>query len=245
MAVDTPVLERRTTELTRVNTPFATATRSVYESDEEHNARIKENYARLINPDSVKEDVVSSNVAAPVAQQPVQVAQQFVQTESQVRTEPYLVRNARADAAIFRADNPVNRRFVEDVAVVSEEENEDLRPTAATIQYRTVDCVEEESEEQSERFRLTKKQKTTLIALAAVIVSLIVLIIINATVIANLNSDIAYINTGIANVNFEIQTSVSNIIDKISKAQTGIDTLRGAAAGINSTVSEVMNGLIG
>lgn len=235
MAVDTPVLERRTTELTRAKTPYAVPTRSEYEAEDVHNARIKENYARLINPNNNIEDVFAT--ATPVKEEAV-VAQP-------VQAEPYLVQNARADAAIFRADNPINQRFVADATVVNEEDSEDLRPTAATIQYRTVDCVAEPEEQTSERFKLSKKQKTTIIALAAVIVSLIVLIIINSTVIANLNADIANLNSNIVGINSDIQYSVSNIIDKINKAQSGIDTLRGATAGVTSNVADIVYGIIG
>lgn len=241
MAVDTPVLERRTSELNRAtNVPFAVPTRSEYEAEDEHNARIKDNYARLINPNNKIEDVFNQSVATPV-QERVQVAQP-------VQVEPYLVQNARADAAIFRADNPINQRFVADAIVVNEvceeEENEDLRPTAATIQYRTVDCDDAEPESmQSERFSLTKKQKTAIIVLVAVVVSLIALIIINATIIANLNTDVAQLNSDIAGINAEIQSSVSRIADTINKAQNGLNTLRGATAGVNAT--DVLHGIIG
>ena len=243
MAVDTPVLERRTSELNRTNNvPFAVPTRSEYEAEDEHNARIKDNYARLINPNNKIEDIFNQNCATPV-QEPVQVAQP-------VQAEPYLVQNARADAAIFRADNPINQRFVADATVVSEasaeEENEDLRPTAATIQYRTVDCADVETDSvQSERFSLSKKQKTMLIVLVAVVVSLITLIIINATIIANLNTDIAQLNSDIAGINAEIQSSVSQIADKINKAQAGLNTLRGATAGVNASVADALYSLVG
>ncbi len=237
MAVDTPVLERRT---------------PVYEAEDEHNARIRDNYSRLINPNNRIEDIFNHSYVAD--SQPTQNAQtaqavQPLQSAQPAQAEPYLVQNARADAAIFRADNPINQRFVADTTVVNqvaEEEDEDLRPTATTIQYRTVDCaaVEPESKE-SERYTLSKKQKTALIVLVAVVVSLIALIIINSTVIANLNSDIAQLNSDIATINSEIQYSVSQISDKINKAKTGIDTLRGAATGVNSSLADVMHGIIG
>lgn len=243
MAVDTPVLERRTSEINRGNNvPFAVPTRSEYEAEEEHNARIRDNYARLINPNNRIEDVFNQNCAAPV-QEPVQTAQP-------VQEEPYLVQNARADAAIFRADNPINQRFVADEVIVDqtceEEENDDLRPTATTRQYRTVDVAEEEIETvQSERTSMTKKQKTAIIVAIAVVVSLIVLIIINSTIIANLNTDIAQLNSDIASINAEIQASVANISDKISKAQSGLDTLRGATAGANlgTGIADVLYGI--
>lgn len=249
MAVDTTVLERRTSELTRANNvPFAVPTRSEYEAEDAHNARIRDNYARLINPNNKIEDVF--NQGATAVQEPVKAAQP-VQVAQPVQAEPYLVQNARADAAIFRADNPINQRFVADATVVDqsreEEESEDLRPTAATRQYRTIDAVEEESQSTySEQLSLSKKQKTALIVVLAVVVALIALIIINATVIANLNNDIAVLNSDIASINAEIQASVANISEKISKAQSGIDTLRGATAGVNlgSNMSDVLYGIV-
>lgn len=239
MAVETPVLERRTTQLIRANNiPFAVPTRSEYEAEDEHNARIKDTYARLINPDCSIDEVF--HPSASVEQAPVQEVQPM-------QTEPYLVQNARVDSAIFRADNPINKRFVADATVVDvaceDEENDDLRPTAATRQYRTVESVEENEETTgNESFSMTKKQKTAIIVVAAVIVALIALIIINATVIANLNNDIATITGDIAGINAELQESIANISDKINKAQSGLDTLRGATAGAN--VSGVLYGIV-
>lgn len=253
MAVDTPVLERRTSGL--MGTPRANVTvpaRSEYEAEDEHNARIKDNYAKLINPDNRIEDIFDRNgTAEAVAQQPVQEARTVAYARP-VQSEPYLVRNARADAAIFRADNPLNRRFLTEAApvaeqtVAEEEDDEDLRPTPATIQYRTIDRAETETAvKQSARFALTKKQKITAIALVAVIVTLIALIIINSTIIANLNADITNINSEIININSEIEQSITQITDKINRAQNGIDTLRGATAGINPTMNDLVRGVIG
>ncbi len=249
MAVDTPVLERRTSEANVVkNTSYAVPARSEYEAEDEHNARIKDNYAKLINPNNRIEDIFAQNGVEVAGTQPVREVSSVQNVVAQpVQAEPYLVRNARADAAIFRADNPINRRFVGVAApAVNEEEDEDLRPTAATIQYRTIDCAEKgDAVKESSRFSLTSKQKITAIVLVAVIVTLIALIIINSTVIANLNADIANLNTDIFNINTEIEHSITQITDTISKAQTGIDTLRGATAGINPTVGDLVNGFIG
>ncbi len=264
MAVDTSVLERRAPETLRNNVSFTLPTRSEYEAEDEHNARIKDNYAKLINPNNKIEDIFAQSgaevaaaqtaqVEQPAQVQPVQAAQPMqtarpVQNVQTVQAEPYRVENARVDSALFRADNPINRRFVAPVVdeAEDEEENEDLRPTAATIQYRTIDRAESApAAKQSERFALTKKQKITAIALVAVVVALIVLIIVNSTVIANLNADIANLNNDIANINTEIGYSITQINDKISKAQTGIDTLRGAAAGLNGTFADVFHGFIG
>ena len=69
-------------------------------SDEQHNAGISEAYAKLINPKYAKVD----DILGRTAEEPVQMRRElFVE-------KPYLVENARADAAIFRADSPVNRR---------------------------------------------------------------------------------------------------------------------------------------
>lgn len=259
MAVDTSVLERRVSESTKPNAQFSVPSRSEYEAEDEHNARIKDNYAKLINPENKIEDILAHGSAQTAEVEPEQVEQPVqnvqpmqtvrpVQNVQTVEAEPYMVKNARADSALFRADNPLNKRFIspEVNEMADEEEDEDLRPTPATIQYRTIDRAESTTvAKQRARFSLTKKQKITAIVLVAVIVALITLIIINSTIIANLNADIANLNSDIANINTEIEQTVTQITDKISKAQTGIDTLRGAAAGVNGTVADAAYGFIG
>lgn len=187
MAVATPVIERRT-----YNQSIESEARIAgMTADELHNARMKDNLARLLNPENKIKDVVASIDAD--GTQVIQAAPEAVQAPersvapsvvygadgiiarpaSAVQTpaaespayapahsaaQPvYVVKNARANADIFRADSPVNRpaqayattpaqayeaaraiAAANAVPATEEEENEDLRPTPTTIQYQTI-----------------------------------------------------------------------------------------------------------
>lgn len=187
MAVATPVIERRT-----YNQSIESEARSAGMTvDELHNARMKDNLARLLNPENKIKDVVASIDAD--GTQVIQAAPEAVQAPersvapsvvygadgiiarpaSAVQTpaaeapayapahsaaQPvYVVKNARANADIFRADSPVNRpaqayastpaqayeaaramAAANAAPATEEEENEDLRPTPTTIQYQTI-----------------------------------------------------------------------------------------------------------
>lgn len=187
MAVATPVIERRT-----YNQSIESEARSAgMTADELHNARMKDNLARLLNPENKIKDVVASIDAD--GTQVIQAAPEAVQAPersvapsvvygtdgiiarpaSAVQTpaaeapayapahsaaQPvYVVKNARANADIFRVDSPVNRpaqayastpaqayeaaramAAANAAPATEEEENEDLRPTPTTIQYQTI-----------------------------------------------------------------------------------------------------------
>ena len=187
MAVATPVIERRT-----YNQSIESEARSAgMTADELHNARMKDNLARLLNPENKIKDVVASIdadgtqviQAAPEAGQAPErsVAPSVVYGADGIIARPasavqtpaaespayapahsaaqpvYVVKNARANADIFRADSPVNRPAQAYAATpaqayeaaramaaanaapaTEEEENEDLRPTPTTIQYQTI-----------------------------------------------------------------------------------------------------------
>ncbi len=230
MAVDTPELERITVEnRARV---CSVPSRLDILAEEEHNARIKDRYRRLINPENKIEDVFGRQ-EAPVAYEQLTVAP-AMQTPAQyesVSSSIYRVENARADSVIFRADSLVNNKGAElsvaqpdvDVAPV-EEESEDLRPTPTTIQYQTVGA---ENEQQKVSFAsdskgrvFGKREKIIVAVFVAVVVALLVLVVVNASIIANLNTEIAHV-------------------------QDSITTVRGALAGVNSTVEEVIRNTVG
>ena len=102
MAVDTPVLDRITVEEER---RYSIPSRMDVMAEEEHNARIKDTYARLINPNYKIEDVfkrAEDRASAPAVSPAMQSAP--------VQERPYRVENARADADIFRADSAINSR---------------------------------------------------------------------------------------------------------------------------------------
>ena len=179
-------------------------------ADEAHNARIKSNYAMLINPDAKLEDLLNRSepqaaVEPAVAVQPTVAAP----VREVIVNKPYLVENARADSVLFRADNPLNRRSVQAVqenVQQEEEENEDSLPTPTTIQYRSAvvrNTVEEgqiSNAGAEKRTKLSKKEKIIIAAVISVIVALFALIIINSAIISSLNSDIGSLQSSLTDV---------------------------------------------
>lgn len=222
MAVDTPVLERPTQEKLK---EYSVPSRFDVAAEAEHNARIKDTYARLINPENRIEDILNRAKKTVVVQD---------ETEQAVESSrPYLVENARADADIFRAGSAINSRakqaaaaeFAQSVREVDmDDEDEELRPTPTTIQYQTIgkraEAEQVEAVKSTNAFTFGKKEKLILAIVVAVVVALVALIIINSTVIRSLNADIAQV-------------------------QDSITTVRGALAGVNSTVEEIINNAIG
>lgn len=191
MAVAAPVLERKVNTDDQAREQFGSAFMT---ADERHNACISANYAKLINPETTLKDFgekeavrVENNYAAPEAQE--------------IRTESlYLVENARADADIFRADSAINTRTVkvENTAAVQEdeEENEDLRPTQTTIQYKTTGAKQTAEEgkistKAPAKTLFTKKDKIIIVVAISVILALFVLIIVNSAIISSLNSEVS------------------------------------------------------
>ena len=215
MAVDSPVLERIAGE--KKEKVCAVPTRLDFMAEEEHNARIRDTYARLINPENKIEDVfnrVHKEESAVFEQAEVHTAPEV--------SRPYMVENARADAAIFRADSAINAKRVANVEAVApvEEENEDLRPTPTTIQYQTIARQEEQTEvvtpTQKKSRVFGKREKIIVAIFVAVVIALVTLVIVNSAIISNLNADIAHV-------------------------QDSITTVRGAIAGVNSTVEEIIH----
>lgn len=230
MAVDVPVLERPTNELRECAVP----SRLEILAEEEHNARIKENYRKLINPKNKIEDVF-----ARTAQRENVVSAGQTVFETQSAQQLYTVESARVSSDIFRADSAINAvRYEEAEAqdnyevsfadvqseqVVEEEEDEELRPSATTMQYRTIDKQNEKksffASLAQKDFVFGKKEKIIVAVFVAVVVALIAIVIVNSAIISNLNADIAHV-------------------------QEGITTVRGAIAGVNSTFEEIISSSI-
>ncbi len=234
MAADTPVLENTTT-VRRRDYGYTVPTHRDFVAEEDlHNARIKDTYARLINPDNRIEDVFgTARAAAPVQESaPVQATAPVAEVAPSVRAaapQIYRVENARADSVLFRADSTINRVAEEAYApatieapvaqIESEEEDEDLRPTPTTIQYQTIGEKSEQVAVRSiagkRQHVIGKKEKIIIAVAIAIVVALIALVIVNSTIIANLNEDIADV-------------------------QAQMTTVRGALAGVNATIEEVV-----
>lgn len=226
MAVETPVLERVTTE--KHVKECAVPSRMEFLEEEEHNARIRDTYARLINPDSKIEDVFSRTLKEQYASKAAEEVKPGQKAEPQAQ---YRVENARANSALFRADSAINAKKEEVVEVPAkpiavakaatvEEDDEDLRPTPTTIQYQTVgkQGVQQRvsSTSESKKHMLCKREKIIIAVFVAVVVALLVLVVVNSAIISNLNSDIATV-------------------------QNGITTVRGALAGVNGEIEEIIN----
>ncbi|MDE6667684.1 MAG: hypothetical protein K2K38_04990 [Clostridia bacterium] len=211
----------------KVNSGFNTQ----LSADEQHNAQISEIYARLISSSNNVDEVLGRSQQA-VAAQP----------RNELFAEPYLVENARADAEIFRADSPVNRRVTDIhpvmVAEDSEEENEDLRPTSTTIQYktygvkRTVEESKTENTDVEKRAGLSKKEKIIIAAVVSIIVAMLVLIIVNSAVISGINADLGSLQSSLE----VVKGSYAGISDEVS------NTLKDAAE--NATEFAISLGMV-
>ena len=210
MSLATPVLERKIGGEEAAEYREAVSECSMTE-EERHNSRISVNYAKLINPETTIKDLIAKE---PVRQQQKDILLAPVREET---AKPYLVENARADAEIFRADSLFNKNRVMPVNVAAtcaaEEENEDLRPTQTTIQYRTVD-VKKNTEEgkivnnaATRKASMSKRDKIIIVAVVAVIVALFVLIIVNSAIISGINNNIS-----------ELQTVLPDAAEKYSQA---------------------------
>lgn len=179
-------------------------------ADEQHNAQISEIYARLISSNNNVDEVLGRS-------------QQAVESKprNELFAKPYLVENARADAEIFRADSPVNRKALDMqpvmVAEDSEEENEDLRPTSTTIQYKTygvkkAEEVNVENTNTEKRAGLSKKEKIVIAAVVSIIVVMLVLIIVNSAVISGINADLGSLQSSLE----VVKGSYAGISDEVS-----------------------------
>ncbi len=198
-------------------------------ADEAHNARIKNNYAMLINPDTKIDDLLCREEASVAAAAPaVNFAPAAPAREAYV-SRPYLVENARADSILFRADSPINRREnavaqVNAQAECDDEDNEDLRPTATTIQYKTAVADKSATEGKisnhgaEKRVKLNKKEKIIVAVVVGVIVALLALIIINAAYISNLNSEISSLQSSLT----DVTRAYSGISGQVRDFEAGI-----------------------
>lgn len=185
MAVLAPVLERKVHRENEIATEVGSD--SLMTADERHNSRIRLNYARLINPEMSVGDIIEREAA------PRQLVEEPVREE-----RPFLVENARADSELFRADSVINRRQAEVAAMDEEEENEDLRPTPTTIQYRTeavskVVVEDKISNKQAKAHRLSKRDKIIMAVAFVVIAALFILVIVNSAVLSNLHHEVSYL----------------------------------------------------
>lgn len=163
------------------------------EEDKLHNSQISEQYKKLIDPETTLLELLAKS--APVD---YEAEYKAARGRTYERERPVRVENARTDSDIFRADSFVNKKSKTVAAAenmfTEEEDNEDLRPTQATIKYRTADKANGKIETKPKKTTstgLTKRDKIVIAVACAVIIALFVLIIVNSAIITGLNSDIA------------------------------------------------------
>ena len=198
MAVAAPVLERRTATEERTSRVYNAAPIT----DEEHNSRIRQNYARLINPEN--------KIDAALDRAPVEAVETPVAEERKISyAQPAFVENARADADIFHAHSEINLRLAAQQKLSAEmssdeEEDEDLRPTLTTIQYKTTgvkNSVEEGKIENTgveKRAGLSKRDKIIIASIVGVILVMLILVIVNSAVLSNINGDVSSLQSSLA-----------------------------------------------
>lgn len=183
------------------------------------NSRISENYQKLINPDLTRAEEIIGDAApqqTPVYETPEDYARSVLYPEREQEQAPRF-EHQRVTEDIFRADSPINAARVQapereaytQQAYAAEaqpayaptfeqepyaEENEDLTPTATTIQYRTDLYADERPAAQvgeRKRFSLTAKGKLLMAVYAVVVVVVLALIIINTSVLRSLDASVA------------------------------------------------------
>lgn len=206
------------------------------------NARISENYQKLINPDYHKaEDVAAAPAyAEPVYAAPVQEA------------APAYTRQRAAD--IFRADSPLHTRTVdfasapayaepayaelsyaapvqetpaapyyEQAAYAEDVTDADLMPTETTNQYRDSLYREERpaehAQEKKKGFALTARNKLLIAVYSIVVVVVLALIIVNTSVLGSLDAEVTAREAAL-NAAIETSQSLEAEIDYYTDADT-------------------------
>lgn len=201
------------------------------------NARISENYQKLINPDYHKaEDVAAAPAyAEPVYAAPVQEA------------APAYTRQRAAD--IFRADSPLHTRTVdfasapayaepsyaapvqetpaapyyEQAAYAEDVTDADLMPTETTNQYRDSLYREERpaehAQEKKKGFALTARNKLLIAVYSIVVVVVLALIIVNTSVLGSLDVEVTAREAAL-NAAIETSQNLEAEIDYYTDADT-------------------------
>lgn len=262
MAIAAPVLERRTD----TNDEESYSYTAPMSSEEIHNARISDNYARLINPETRLDEALGRKVQTPVAEPvyPAYATQEAIATpapavvnamsampaapvaQTPVYVQPSrLVESARTTADIFRADSAINARptaaapvqtpvqaYVPTVVMGQaddEEENEDLRPTQTTIQYKTSAMSRSDEEGKignigaEKHFTISKREKITIGVIVGVIVALFTLIIINSAIISGINNDIHTLEAALDEVNGQYAVVNEQIDDYMANIDEAVE----------------------
>lgn len=179
-----------------------------YETDAMHNAKIRDNMKRLLSREDDIADLFAEprqdRASAPVEETPEEFVRRIDAIKISEPKKPYIRQEARETSNIFRADNELNRnrvlRIRPTLAREEDVESEDLRPTQATIQYKTVSnkaASKVNSANAAAKQEITSREKIILFAFIGVVIALFALVIINSAIIASLGNDLAAVKSNI------------------------------------------------
>lgn len=237
MAVATPVLERVSdTEETRVLNYNPTT-----EEDELHNSRISRNYQKLINPEATISDLLHPEVNDTYVPAEIKPQAPAAEPVEDKKEEIYRVESARTDSYLFRADSflyqkeaTAQEEAIKEVAAqeeADEEENEDLRPTATTIQYKTTGTKKTEEEgtfenkHAAKHVSFSKRDKIIIAVVVSVIVALFVLIVVNSAIITGLNNDLGSLQSSLNQARNVYQRVANEVTDYNSNLENTVNAL--------------------
>ena len=202
------------------------------------NARIGENYKRLINPDYTKPE----HFAFETSGSTYATKQLF---------EP-VFEHARVTEGIFHADSVYNapKRSFADIPVnsattyaepeIKEEqtfapeieenavEDADLMPSATTIQYQNNLYKEEKQVESKKSYALSSKGKVMMLIYSLEVLVILALIIINTSVINTLESSVA-----------EQRAALNSVMNEYTLVQEEIETLTSTESIISRAESQL------
>ena len=206
------------------------------------NARISENYQKLINPDYHKAE---DGAAAPAYAEPAYAEPVYAAPVQEAA--PAYTRQRAAD--IFRADSPLHTRTVdfasapayaepsyaapvqetpaapyyEQAAYAEDVTDADLMPTETTNQYRDSLYREERpaehAQEKKKGFALTARNKLLIAVYSIVVVVVLALIIVNTSVLGSLDAEVTAREAAL-NAAIETSQNLEAEIDYYTDADT-------------------------
>lgn len=145
--------------------------------------------------------------------------------EREVYTAPAYAEPAYAQPQLSVQETYAVPEYADEAAEAYDEENEDLAPTATTIQYRTEQRAREDKRtvvEEKRGHAMTTQGKLLMAIYAVVVVVILALIIINTSVLRNLDASIAENRAALFAATEQAQ-QLQDEIDYLTSAESIID----------------------
>lgn len=145
--------------------------------------------------------------------------------EREVYTAPAYAEPAYAQPQLSVQETYAVPEYADEAAEAYDEENEDLAPTATTIQYRTEQRAREDRRtvvEEKRGHAMTTQGKLLMAIYAVVVVVILALIIINTSVLRNLDASIAENRAALFAATEQAQ-QLQDEIDYLTSAESIID----------------------